>query len=96
MTNEENPRITNKTVSVPIHPTRLCHKCVYGVYLNSDKTWNCSAGCPDDDATVCEKSFKSIEPPRKSPFGGWYDPVKKQTVYSNGSGYPDEYELDKM
>lgn len=75
-------RVGDRYALIPTHPTRLCDRCYYGCYLNSDKTWNCTAGCPDEDEDVCAKNFKWI-------FDG-----RDET--ESLKPYPDDYECDKQ
>lgn len=69
---------------IPEHPTRKCHKCKYGCYLNEDRSWNCAAGIPDEDPTVCERHFQSIYPDRK------------ENIPEHKTPYPSDYDSDKM
>lgn len=77
---------TDRYTLIPVHPTRLCDRCYYGCYLNSDKTWNCTAGCPDEDKDVCANNFKECG----------YLVFDGRDETESLKPYPDDYECDKQ
>lgn len=51
---------TGKVVAVPTHPTKKCHTCKHGCFLNKEDTWYCMAGDTEFNPNVCEEAFTDI------------------------------------
>lgn len=57
---EQKSSKTGKVVMIPTHPTKRCHTCKYGCFINKEDAWYCYAGDTEFDPNICEKAFVDI------------------------------------